>query len=303
MGAFAKGLAERGYQPCIFTSEQFPGALATKWTRLDGIERTEDDSAGTSTGRGSRQTLLEKVFNVFVPMEPAWTLSLPNLHRAFKPYAESERPDLIFTTSHPLASAVAGMMLKRRFALPLIVEFRDPWTLNPIRNWPTRLHFAVESLLERRVLRAADAVIMNTPRARLNLLGKYHWLDADRVHVISHGFDGDAIRTAPDNKETNSQERSDHKTLVYAGGFYPGRAAPGAGAKKNHQVISGADQVKNISQHHGSLGAGSRQFSGNNFACHCRLQCHQSDQFAPHQDAFHRHQACTVMPLDRRAEP
>lgn len=229
MAAFAKGLAAKAYDPVIFTTQRVPGKFAECWYRLDGTVHNGDKLAGTHVGRGRTQSLLEKVVNFIVPMEPRWTLSLSNLRRSFKSFAEEERPDLIFTTSNPLASAVGGMLLKHRFKIPLIIEFRDPWTQNPMRIWPTYIHYLVESWLERRVLRTADAVIMNTPTARSNLLAKYNWLDENKVHVISHGFDGDAVESANNGVEIDSKKRSGHLSIAYAGGFYLGSSAAWSG--------------------------------------------------------------------------
>ena len=169
MAAFAKGLAERGYEPRVFTNKQVPGSLVAKWCKINDPLCPSIETSGTTGVRGSTQSVFEKFVNFWVPMEPIYTLSLPGLRRVFAAFIKHERPDLIFTTSHPLAGAVGGVLLKRRHGLPLVVEFRDPWTQNPVRNWPTPVHFAVESFLERWVLRAADAVIMNTPTARSNL--------------------------------------------------------------------------------------------------------------------------------------
>lgn len=217
MAAFAEGLAKKGYEPHVFTSEKKPGSVVARWFKLDDLHRPGDEQAGISTGRGKKQPWYEVLVNFFVPMEPTWTLSLLNLISVFKPFAEAEKPSVILTTSNPLASAVGGAMLKRRFKVPLIVEFRDPWTLNPVRNWPTRLHYIVESMLERRVLRTADAIIMNTPTARNNLLKKYDWLDENRLHVISHGYDGEAV--SGKNQKTVYNKNSTIR-IAYAGGFY-----------------------------------------------------------------------------------
>lgn len=220
MAAFTKGLAARAFDPVVFTTQRVPDKFAEQWYKLDGIADGGDKLAGSLSGRGRRQSWLERVVNFFVPMEPRWTLSLLNLQQIFRRFVEEETPDLIFTTSNPLASAVGGMLLKSKFKIPLIVEFRDPWLQNPIRIWPTYIHFLLESWLERRVLRTADAVIMNTPTARLNLLSKYGWLDENKVHVISHGFDGEGVESAEIGLESVSKPSSSCLTIAYAGGFY-----------------------------------------------------------------------------------
>lgn len=220
MAAFAKGLAGKDYEPHVFVSEKKPGAFAVHWRKLDNISQSGDEMSGISAGRGYRQPWYNMLVNFFVPMEPTWTLSLFDLRRVFMSFAQDKKPSVIFATSNPLASAVGGTILKRRYHVPLIVEFRDPWTLNPIRNWPTRLHYYAECMLEKWVLRSADAVVMNTPTARTNLLNKYDWLDEEKVHVISHGFDGKAVisKSKPPKNDKNTPVQE--VRIAYAGGFY-----------------------------------------------------------------------------------
>lgn len=220
MASFVKGLAETGLEPYVFTSKIKSGSISAQWFKLDNPFLWEDEAVGSTAGVGRTQPILEKFVNILVPMEPSWTLSLPGLRTAFKKFNETIKPDIIFTTSNPLASAVGGVLLKHCFKLPLITEFRDPWTQNPVRNWPTGLHYLVESFLERLVLRNADSVIMNTPTARANLLQKYNWLNADQVHVISHGYDGEAVFSPNPNVEAERVEPIRQIRLVHAGGLY-----------------------------------------------------------------------------------
>jgi len=228
MGVFARGLAELGFEPTVYTSQYSLGDLSAKWLILDNINRTSDDVHGTEKKHVGLSPLTGKLVSFFVLMEPIWTLSLLNLSRVFKRHAERGLPDLIFTTSNPMASAVGGTMLKRRFKIPLVVEFRDPWTLNPLRSWPTKVHYLIEKKMEKAVLRNADAVIMNTPRSRSrsNLLREYEWLDERKVHVVSHGFDNNLAGEGTDYEAPSLPRLPDTVRIAYAGGFYPSRQGP-----------------------------------------------------------------------------
>lgn len=44
--------------------------------------------------------------------------------------AKEERPDLVFATGSPWTSLVIARELGRRFSVPFIVDFRDPWANN-----------------------------------------------------------------------------------------------------------------------------------------------------------------------------
>lgn len=228
MIAFARGLREHGFEPVVFASDLGSDTMVARWRVIDNP--TEPRGVPGRTLRGRRQSRLQKGLNLFVPMEPPRTLSLWRLRRLFKKSFHRNPPAAIFTTSNPLASAVAGMMLKRYAGVPLITEFRDPWIDNLLRSWPTKLHFLVESWLERSVLREADAVIMNTPQARLNLLARQSWRDPETVHVISHGFDGAPMppRARTGVMETPTTGRG--VTIAYAGGFYSIESSSPAGA-------------------------------------------------------------------------
>lgn len=237
MGAFAAGIHKKGHIPVIFTSDILEGETVARWERLKDHTDQDVNPRSKFSGRGNPkgQSLFEKFINLIVPMEPSWTLSGSRLKSLFETSFKNDLPDLIMTTSHPLASAVMGRNLKRKFNVPLIVELRDPWTQNPARNWPSWFHFQVESWLERKVLRSADAIIMNTPTARVNLLQKYKGLNENVVHVISHGYDGEKIKS---EQETTSDVSSDKFTIAYAGGFYGSQAALKGRQKLSRQKLS-----------------------------------------------------------------
>lgn len=97
--------------------------------------------------------------------------------------------DLIFCSSPPHSVHLLGLDLKRRWDVPLVLDFRDPWTANPDRRWPTRLHHAYEQRLEARVLAGADLVIANTPGNRERLLSDFAGLLPEKVVVLPNGFD------------------------------------------------------------------------------------------------------------------
>jgi glycosyltransferase involved in cell wall biosynthesis len=101
--------------------------------------------------------------------------------------------DAILVTAPAYSSFYIGAALKRRFGLPLVLDYRDEWDLsgkyleNAQRDWISRL---IQSRMQRRLLCRADAVVATTQRSTQALAEKL----ADLRHPISasciyNGFD------------------------------------------------------------------------------------------------------------------
>lgn len=69
------------------------------------------------------------------------------------------RFDAVLSTSPPDSVHLGALALKRRFALPWVADFRDPWMALAFRKPPTRWHRERQQRLERSVLDGADLVL------------------------------------------------------------------------------------------------------------------------------------------------
>src|SRR5882672_4441168 len=94
--------------------------------------------------------------------------ALPGLRRAAFRLCERDRFDAVFITIYPTYPAVLGPMIKRRFRVPFVLDYQDPWVgawgrdvgggaagAVDIKSRSTR---ALAERLEPRVLRAAAGV-------------------------------------------------------------------------------------------------------------------------------------------------
>jgi glycosyltransferase involved in cell wall biosynthesis len=88
----------------------------------------------------------------------------------------------------PYASAVAAAALAERLDVPWVADLRDPWALDEMRVYPTRLHRRAEVARMRRSLGSAAAIVMNTGTAAEALVRTMPELSG-RVDVIPNGFD------------------------------------------------------------------------------------------------------------------
>jgi glycosyltransferase involved in cell wall biosynthesis len=74
-------------------------------------------------------------------------------------YCRNQRVDVVFTTLPPFSSARIGYRLKAQFGIPWVVDYRDLWVGDVLREWIGPLRGAFEHRLERRYMRRADIII------------------------------------------------------------------------------------------------------------------------------------------------
>lgn len=121
--------------------------------------------------------------------------------------------DCIYASCSPFSSALAAVAIKRRTGRPLVLDFRDPWTLNPQAPDHLPLHRWLARRMERACIRAADRVILNT-ESTFEAYRAYYPQWADRFTWIPNGFDGlnePDVASAADNGPF---------TIVHAGSIY-----------------------------------------------------------------------------------
>lgn len=96
--------------------------------------------------------------------------------------------DCIYVSCSPFSSALAGVAIKKRTGRPLVLDFRDPWTLNPQAPTHLRVHRWLARRMERRCIAHADRVILNT-EGTLERYREHYPRWADRFVCIPNGYD------------------------------------------------------------------------------------------------------------------
>jgi glycosyltransferase involved in cell wall biosynthesis len=122
----------------------------------------------------------------------------------------------VLTTSYPNSSHLLGLMLKRRYKIFWIADFRDGWTTNPyFANYPTGLHRRLNERWERLVAKEADLVLaVSEPiAAHLRSVGA----EPQKLYVLPNGYDPDDFQGAP-------ARSFDRFTLVYTGTLFGQRS-------------------------------------------------------------------------------
>lgn len=106
--------------------------------------------------------------------------------------------DLVYASMSPWESGEIAVRLARELGVPCVADLRDPWVLDEMAVYATRLHRRVELARMRALLRAADAIVMNTAEATARVFAEFPELREKIVVTIPNGFDGaDFAEPAP----------------------------------------------------------------------------------------------------------
>ncbi|GKS58895.1 glycosyl transferase family 1 [Nitrospira sp.] len=110
-------------------------------------------------------------------------------------WPRAEVPDLVYATGGPWTSLLVGKSLAEHWGVPLVVDYRDPWTNNPYVSFVSPILNERVKQLERAVCRRADGLIANTEELKCQLQLS-HPEAAQRTVAITNGFDPDSFPEA-----------------------------------------------------------------------------------------------------------
>ncbi|MBI9079544.1 MAG: glycosyltransferase [Pseudodesulfovibrio sp.] len=123
-------------------------------------------------------------------------------------------PDVIVTFGMPMSDHLLGLALKKKFNLPWVAHFSDPWIDNPFTQF-SKATRAINRFQEKKVIAAADRVIFTSPQAMDLVMGKYPAQWKEKSSYVGHAF----------NPKCYPEAGGDNRDVVvrYLGGFYPPR--------------------------------------------------------------------------------
>jgi len=144
---------------------------------------------------------------------------IPDARKGWKPYAVKEIDKIlkehnisaIITTGPPQSTHLIGLEIKKKYGLPWLVDFRDPWTTVYYNKFFPRTAATKrkDKSLEDKVLHSADAIV-----AVSSGLGVEFQDRARRLDVIYNGFD-------PEDIPESDPILTEKFTLEYIGNLKP----------------------------------------------------------------------------------
>jgi hypothetical protein len=118
-----------------------------------------------------------------------------HLRAALARLLAEQRFDVVFMTGPPYYQMTLASWIKRRFHLPVVLDFQDPWVSHVgglERRWSKAgVTHRLAVLLEPRAVRAAAFITSVSERQNEEMAARYPWLDRSRMAGIPIGGDPD----------------------------------------------------------------------------------------------------------------
>ena len=182
------------------------------------LQQTIRVPLATSPGRDLLNRLSRRVYL------PVWSRTPDQLGPWKKPVVqaidnlmttEQYRPDVLVTFAFPLIDNIIGLELKRRFKLPWLAHFSDPWVDSPFRSDDV-LTRALNARLEHSVVERADRLVFTSRETAGLVMQKYDPALHSKVRIVPHAYEPQLFQSAPN-------ENNGRLIIRYLGDLYQSR--------------------------------------------------------------------------------
>ncbi len=243
---YVKYLREFGWEPIILTVkhhyyafkdesivDELPDDLKIYYTRPPLIQRIirYAQNKGSQTGKNIEHTSnsnvnenklylrlktlknkLNRIFYIYDDYEGWIDLALKKIEQIIR----EQSIDLIYTTSQPHSLQRIGSAIYKKYGIPWIADFRDPWTQDQrYYRPPTFIHRIITQRAERETVAHAHKVISVSSAMTDFFRKKYKHFNAQKFITITNGYDSQNFKTY--GKE---QKYSNKFVITYSGTFY-----------------------------------------------------------------------------------
>jgi hypothetical protein len=128
---------------------------------------------------------------------------------------ESQKIDVIYATAPPFTDLIVASELKKKYAIPLVVDYRDSWLYSPENFYPTNLYRFANMKKEQEVLRVADVTLVVNRRIKEHIIETYSNIKHTDVNIMPFGFDGEEFKNT-----TYQLPRTNKMRFTHSGSFY-----------------------------------------------------------------------------------
>ena len=125
--------------------------------------------------------------------------------------------NLVFATAPPYTDFLIGQEVKKKYGIPLVIDYRDAWVDSKVLNfYPTPYHKLSNIKKEKKVLQDANKVITTNRRVKEMLIARYGNVDYNDAKIFPHGYDSEDFELANEK----NLPKSTKMRITYSGSFY-----------------------------------------------------------------------------------
>lgn len=120
----------------------------------------------------------------YIPDILRWTVNPFLMKGVDKAMLDQKTIDFITTLSYPLSCHLVGLEAKRKYGIPWIAIFYDPWTDNPYRHYKTKYFRHYDARMEKLVAENAD-IILHTNQVMCDIWSHRYGKSVEgKLHVL-----------------------------------------------------------------------------------------------------------------------
>lgn len=128
-------------------------------------------------------TFLFEILQFFIPVG-----SKKNLYRGAKEYLKHNKVDAILATGEPFVLFYHAYWLSKKFDIPYVLDYRDPWSQNATRSSLIMKRFYAR--LEKKVTRNANGITTVSDEFRETISNGF---DLKNIEIFPNGFNAQAF--------------------------------------------------------------------------------------------------------------
>lgn len=217
--AFTKYLPQYGINPIVLTLDPENYADLYQSFSLDhdlGKEVLEQRSVyRVKTTYKRKRSHLSQFFEVFFSIHGNETrLWEKNVFAILDQVIRDHKPSAIYATLPPFGSLPLALKISRKYNLALIYDFRDAWSQWTMTPYGTYGHYIRTLQLEKKYLKAADAVLATSKQIFKDFKRLYPSIRENKYHYIPNGYEGNL-------KQWEGIDITKDRILIgYVGSFY-----------------------------------------------------------------------------------
>ena len=195
----------------VFSLDPFRIFQALRKSPIGGDSAPENNSQGSVNNTGFLQLVRNLFHKISIPDHSVWWIPTALMYGLY--LVIRYRPQLIFSTSGPYGTALAGLLLAKLTGLKWVAEFRDPWAANLLRR-RSGAAANLETSLEKSCLKNASAIVATTKQTTSEYESRIPDGGCSRFVTITNGFHPPDFQANPEPAITGQLK------TVYTGMFY-----------------------------------------------------------------------------------